>query len=175
MLYTVCYREFKSQLERWYPGQGKKVVPRDLTLTPLSVAHWLCGDGSGSPKGGLCFYTNGFTKGDVDFLVSRLRIDLGVYSIVAKNARGEHTIQVSRVEQAFSLAEQVRPFIPDCFQYKLRHVRHQLPRPVGKLPPEAVREIRISSVAKTKLASKFDVSVSTIHDIVRRRTYKHVD
>lgn len=65
----------------WYPD-GKKIVPASLELTPTTMAHWFCDDGSIRTKndrsGGkyqslvLKLSTNGFQKHDVEFLHSLL-------------------------------------------------------------------------------------------------------
>lgn len=34
-----------KQRIRWYPD-GKKIVPPDLVITPIVLAHWFIGDGS---------------------------------------------------------------------------------------------------------------------------------
>jgi len=41
---TRNYEELASVYQRWYP-KGKKSVPLDLILTPVSVLHWYIGDG----------------------------------------------------------------------------------------------------------------------------------
>jgi hypothetical protein len=35
---------FEEQYQRWYPN-GKKIVPQDVALTPLSLAIWFADDG----------------------------------------------------------------------------------------------------------------------------------
>jgi len=42
---TLYYEELAEIRRRFYP-QGKKVVPRDLELTPISARQWYIGDGS---------------------------------------------------------------------------------------------------------------------------------
>ena len=64
LLYTPCYVEIQEQRSRWYP-RGVKVVPTDVVLSPLSLAYWLSGDGTGDEAGSLAFYTNGFSKSEV--------------------------------------------------------------------------------------------------------------
>jgi len=41
---TKVYRELRKQQERWYPN-GKKRVPKDVRLTPLSIRTWFLEDG----------------------------------------------------------------------------------------------------------------------------------
>jgi len=77
VLYTPAYVELQAERRRWYP-QGRKIVPPDLKLTPMSLAHWLCGDATSSDQGDIRFCTNGFTEHDTIFLAERLKIDLHV-------------------------------------------------------------------------------------------------
>lgn len=55
--YHYCsksYRELVSYYSRWYPNR-KKIVPKDLKLTPVTVRQWYIGDGS-IYKGTLFFF-----------------------------------------------------------------------------------------------------------------------
>lgn len=66
------YKEFN----RWYP-KGKKVVPKDLRLTPVSALHWYVGDGS-SGKHELIFSTQSFNAEDNKLLAQLLWKAMGV-------------------------------------------------------------------------------------------------
>jgi hypothetical protein len=70
---------------QWYP-LGKKIVPPNLSLTPLTVLNWFMGDGStyytNASKGyfnsiSLCLYTQGFSNQDVEFLNYLCEISIG--------------------------------------------------------------------------------------------------
>jgi hypothetical protein len=67
--------------KKWYPS-GIKIVPKDLILTPLIVAIWFCDDGSitysGKKSRRVAFYTDGFTKNEVEFLANLLSDTLGI-------------------------------------------------------------------------------------------------
>lgn len=76
---SLRYAELLPIRKKWYPN-GKKIVPRDIKLTPLTVRQWYIGDGSLSyprnfvPYIQLC--TTGFPILDVEFLKEEL-IKLG--------------------------------------------------------------------------------------------------
>lgn len=76
---SLCYEELLFIRNKWYP-KGKKIVPRDLKLTPLTCQQWYLGDGSLSdPKYGkssIVLHTTGFPVSDVRWLVDQL-INLG--------------------------------------------------------------------------------------------------
>ena len=61
---------------KWYP-QGKKVVPRDITFTPTVLLHWYLGDGN-IDRQRITLHTEGFSKEEVEFLVQRLKEDVGL-------------------------------------------------------------------------------------------------
>src|SRR6185369_10572698 len=87
LLRTLNYAEFVREHARWYPN-GRKIVPRDLHLSPVTLNHWFCGDGrGGDAKGTLGFCTDGFSPEDVGFLVDHLRLDLGVEALRVMNHR----------------------------------------------------------------------------------------
>ena len=89
---TRTYKEFKTLYEKFYPN-GKKIVPKDLILTPLVVRQWYIGDGSISKReNAASIATNGFTENDVDFLIEKL-IQLGISASKCKSRSG-HTLYV---------------------------------------------------------------------------------
>ena len=69
------YVELLPIRKHWYP-EGKKIVPRDIKLTPLVCRQWYIGDGClVHPKKGKSYIylcTNGFTVEDVEFLIEKL-------------------------------------------------------------------------------------------------------
>lgn len=76
--YKYCSRAYEELLpihKQWYP-EGKKIVPKDIELTPLTCRQWYIGDGSlihykrGRPAIKLC--TCGFTILNVEWLMERL-------------------------------------------------------------------------------------------------------
>ena len=72
------YEVLDKLYRKWYPNDGKKIVPHDIKLTPLVVAIWFCDDGHIAlhhKKQGLLrttFATNGFTHSDTEWLVDAL-------------------------------------------------------------------------------------------------------
>jgi len=71
------YRDLKAVRDRWYRHDRKKIVPRDIVLTPDVVRYWYIADGwlscpdHSKPWIGLA--THGFPKSDVEFLVDKLQ------------------------------------------------------------------------------------------------------
>lgn len=74
-LQTNVHTIFTEYYNKWYP-EGKKVVPKDLILTPRIIAVWFADDGCVQHvynKGlHIEFSTKGFPKNDVDFLYDQL-------------------------------------------------------------------------------------------------------
>lgn len=72
---SLSYEELLPIRNRWYP-EGKKIIPRDLKLTPLMLRQEYIGDGclhhlkKGRPH--ITLYTNGFPVSDVEWLVKQL-------------------------------------------------------------------------------------------------------
>ncbi len=124
LLYTGVSEEFRQLRAEWYPKDGGKIVPKNLKLNPLSVAMWFCGDGSGMNGGGLMFYTNGFAREDVEFLVTRLSRDVDVLARVQRTVRpGQFKISVFQRAEAVKLRDMMLPHMPECCLYKLEKVR----------------------------------------------------
>ena len=90
---SLSYAELSSIRKRWYP-KGKKIVPKDLELTPLTCRQWYIGDGclehdKRTKKGGfyIILYTNGFPVSDVRWLISKLkRLNLKTTRLPSNNS-----------------------------------------------------------------------------------------
>ena len=176
LLYTPCYQEMKEQRVRWYP-RGRKRVPRDVELTPLGVAYWLCGDGSYDAQGALFFYTNGFLKREVGELAEKL-CALGVRSRrVPVGRAGEYKIAITERDAAQRLKELVWEHVPECCRYKLQHVRPATPRGAAQarltqLQAEEIRRRYFSGGAQVVLAQEYKVTQATISRVVRGEVHK---
>lgn len=69
-----CYPELLPLRRRWYP-EGKKVVPRDVVLLPITCRQWYIGDGTlykTLKNLRITLSTEGFTRVDVAWLVKQL-------------------------------------------------------------------------------------------------------
>jgi hypothetical protein len=149
-LRTLTYDLFAKQRDRWYlgpsardhslrelrelrkkTGSDDKIVPRDLRLTPMSVGHWVNGDGSPWSHGGLCFCTNSFTNDEVHKLKFLLQFDLGVESNVI-NARidkpDQFILHIGRRDEAVKLRDKIFDYVHECCRYKFDKV-HASTRP----------------------------------------------
>ena len=76
---SLYYPELLPIRMHWYP-EGKKVVPRDIKLTPLTCRQWYIGDGCLRKTGCIILATYGFLVEDVKFLVNQLQ-ELGFLAI----------------------------------------------------------------------------------------------
>lgn len=75
--YNYCskaYPELKSLCNKWY-SDGKKIVPKDIELTPLTCRQWFIGDGNlgqCNKNPYIRLATCGFSISDVEWLVTQL-------------------------------------------------------------------------------------------------------
>jgi DNA-directed DNA polymerase III PolC len=163
--------------EKWYPS-GKKIVPRDLRLTPVMLAWWFMDDGSGCFRSfqrssgefknyystRLC--TQGFTKDDNEFLQRELHAVFGLKSSLVKSTDkvciafdSENSIILNKI-----IAEHVLP----CAEYKL------LPEFRGQYQPHIIEDrldifpsvsrIRVALVAGRDFTKKFNLEVEGDHN-----------
>jgi len=70
-----CYVELLPTQKKWYP-EGKKIVPKDIELTPLVCRQWYIGDGCLVRKKwnrlNITLSTYNFSIPDVEWLVKEL-------------------------------------------------------------------------------------------------------
>jgi len=81
--------EFEEFRLRFYENR-RKVVPKDLGLTPLAMAVWFMDDGSRKSNQcrGLYLNTQSFTELEVELLRSVIRRDVGVQTSVRQQRDG---------------------------------------------------------------------------------------
>ncbi|MCK9429167.1 MAG: hypothetical protein M0R17_04125 [Candidatus Omnitrophica bacterium] len=85
--------------EKWYPttNNRKKLIPKDIKLTPEIILHWFMDDGSSSwrTRNGILtkqvkitFSSQSFTKEDNDFLVNEINTEFSLKSRVSSTNSG---------------------------------------------------------------------------------------
>ena len=106
---SVSNFHFMELRNKWYPNE-KKIVPRDLILTPKMCYWWYLGDGS-SGDSSLMLCTNGFTIDDVEFLLSVFPVR-ATYYLTKKQ---QPIIHINKIEDRCKFLE----YIGNC-----RHVEY---------------------------------------------------
>jgi len=110
------YAELLPIRKKWYP-EGKKIVPRDIKLTPLTVRQWYIGDGclihQKKKKPHISLYTNGFTIFDVNYLIK----ELNNINIKAKRQQSSNIINIS-VHSIIDFLKYIGDCPVKCYQYK---------------------------------------------------------
>lgn len=129
LLQSLGYREFNSLFERWYYSNRKtitkqKIIPKDLNLTSQCLANWFMGDGSlSSPteRNGwrIILYTDSFENKEVDWLRRKLN-EILPHPPRIKSRLGNYLISINYQDSVFYFLNLVKPFIADCFHYKIR-------------------------------------------------------
>lgn len=127
--YQVRTFSFESLLKyyyKWYikvNGRSQKVVPRDIEkhFTPLVLALWFMGDGSGMRDGGFKIATHSFTLEDNMFLIELLYIKYGIKASIHKDGNKVNIYIWKR--SVPRLKSIVLPFFQESCLYKWRHVK----------------------------------------------------
>lgn len=178
-LYAPSSSFYTELRKKWYP-EGKKIVPRDIKLTPQVLAHWHIQDGHNHQKRTcISIYTNGFTEDDVLFLIGRLHDDLGIDAHLAED-KTRPIIYVGK-DSYFKFIGLVKPYVTwKCFEYKVDTSKVKAKRAnFGryKLTLEDARKIRrlyaTDQYTQQRLAEMFKVSQVMIGRIINNKA--HVD
>ena len=98
---------------------GKKKIPKNLNLTPISIAFWYMDDGSLShndkQEDRALFATNGFDKEDVEILQREL-LKFGIESVIFESNGLIIRLNAKDADKLFTL---ISPYILPVMQYKL--------------------------------------------------------
>lgn len=125
---TLSHPLLASEHTRWY-NTGKKEVPPDLCLTPLSLSHWFMNDGSSSFTKYVTVYANlstyCFSIGSIEILERELSC-LGIGSSRGKDKRVVlgAGIRLSVLQSSVGrFMDIVEPYVVEPFKYKIKR-RH---------------------------------------------------
>ena len=114
--HSLFYEELLPIRQKWYP-EGKKIVPKDIELTPLTCRQWMIGDGClrqfKDGSFGIILYTDGFAIGDVEFLVSKLN-ELG-FKCTRQPA---HNVIYISTHSVKDFLDYIGECPVECYQYK---------------------------------------------------------
>jgi hypothetical protein len=164
-LRTLSAPVFHELRARWYP-EGRKVVPRDLRISPECVLNWFLCDGSCSEtRGGaqLVLCTDAFSKTELGFLRDQL-FEVGIDS-----RECDRRLRV-RQKSIAAFYDYVGPCPVSCFAYKwvsdeLRHPsRKQDLRPHYK----TIRNLYVvNGWSCNKIAQKFSTNYFSIRYVLK--------
>lgn len=116
---------FTEYHKKWYP-KGNKIVPRDLVLTPLTIAVWFCDDGclcrAGKNNLSLEFSTRGFDYNDVVFLQENLVNLYGNNIRITEVIENQFVIKCSKNQTIYNILDGIIPCFPPLSR-KFRKLR----------------------------------------------------
>jgi hypothetical protein len=155
--------------KNWSISGGKKIVPKDLQLNPISMAFWYMDDGSlshhNSQEDRAAFATNGFSLEDVQVLEREL-LKFGI-KVTIRNSKGFRLyLNKDAADKMFTL---IAPYVPPVMQYKLpkryRGLHNFTIQTQEKQFDSPLKEQRVISVAKCKLRvsdkNRYDIETET--------------
>jgi predicted transcriptional regulator len=192
-LLTTRSHLFWTELEKkWYIPiehkyfKRKKIVPRDLILTPLILCVWMMEDGSNYTKdGNITLETQGFYKEDVDFLIERLNKDLSIKATKKKNTTGDNQWRIFiGVESFRHIVDLIKPYVAwDCFQYKLdsnyqkihQAGEHHSQSKITEKDAKSIIGLRKAGISVKDIAKKFNLTSGAISQITSGARWSHLN
>lgn len=113
----------------YYTAAAMKVVPSDLILTPITLAHWFMGDGNSyqfraRPTVAASFASHGFDEHSIEVLEHQL------HSLDISTGRGNYSHRIQKgagiiitvlQNSVNRLMELVEPHIFACYSYKIKY------------------------------------------------------
>jgi hypothetical protein len=180
--YTRSVQIFRSLRDQWYPD-GYKRVPQDLKLNSKICAHWFVQDGSNSvDRHSIALHTESFSEKEVEFLILRLKEDMGIDSTMQiRSDTGQPIIFIGNASNRngyLPFLNIVSPHIPyECFKYKIRiDENYDTARRQSVFTEDEVtemRELRKKGWLQREIADKFATQQGTISAILNNKTHKN--
>lgn len=104
-----------TRFYRLFYKQGKKIIPQNLTLHPLSLAVWFMDDGCKSYNA-VYFNTQKFKIEEQNFLRKQLKKQHGIESTLNKD-KCYYRIRIA-VDSVRGLKKMIKPYLLSSFLYK---------------------------------------------------------
>jgi len=176
---------FSGLRGKWYlhpsKKRSKKIVPRDLVLNWRIFAYWMCDDGYNKTGYGenwervIKLYTDSFGFDDVEFLISRMSIDLGVTSKINQR-EGKPTIRISSADYDHVI-DNIAPYIT------VPSMKYKIDKSPKKYRSKLLTDSQISELKEqwkcgklknkqSQFARKFGVSHTVINKTIRSFQYE---
>ena len=123
--YTSLFNKDLLHLRnKWYPN-GKKIVPKDIKLTPLTCRQWYIGDGSlicqGKRNPHIKIWTDGFSIIDIDLLLAKLT-NLGFKVTKQIHHKNQYNIYLSSYSTK-NFLNYIGKCPVKCYEYKWAYVK----------------------------------------------------
>lgn len=105
-------------------SDGKKVVSPDIAkwMTPICLAHWICGDGQYVEKGGITLCTDNYTLPEVKTLIAALQsnfnADCSIHNKKVKNGNLYYRIYIKKASFN-AIKPLILEYVHESFLYKL--------------------------------------------------------
>lgn len=118
VFYTPLLPQWTKRHSKWYKG-SQKIIPKDITLDPLSLAVWFMDDGTYVPKDhNGKIYTQSFTIPDVKRLVKVLNKQFSIKCSYYLHTNKYPIIYISTAGMV-TLSEIISRYVPPSMRYKL--------------------------------------------------------
>ena len=141
-IFSYRHLGFTKLRKKWYPC-GKKIVPKDIKLTPKVLAYWFMGDGSTNWRNKekrtsvTMLHTQGFDNEFVLFLKDKLH-ELGIEIIhLQRKPNDRYALRIERAKDVKRLFNIIEPYILPCFNYKIKY-----PTSMGRKPYNIIGRYR---------------------------------
>lgn len=179
------YKHTSGIFERDHNGCIIKYVPKDIKLTPLTVAVWYCDDGINIPQHRTAqFCTDSFSISDVEYLIEEFK-QLGISAFRCQSSEKKPNIKIKTSSYLDFINMVSCCFDWECFSYKINIDKYTPPKQKAKgekcgnvkLTDDKVKKIRnewSNGKSCKELSFVFGVSESTIYHIIDYRTWKHI-
>lgn len=110
---NTCFNKYRNN---WYIN-GKKIIPKEVNITPISLAIWFMDDGTIAGKTGYYLCTNNFALEDVLTLQKKLLENLSLKVSIHYN--NNKPILYIPKKQVSIFNSYIEPFIHKSMKYKI--------------------------------------------------------
>lgn len=172
---------FSKMRETWYP-LGKKIVPKNLKLTPLTIAIWFCDDGSND------FYnrrasisTNSFTYEEVLNLKEKF-VEFNIVPKIRQEKPNQYRMFFTGISYD-NLIALIKDFIVwECFKYKINHRKALLGKEqkcgqrqkLDQIKILHAKQLKKEGVSWAEISRHFNVSTTSIRNACKGVTFKYL-
>lgn len=184
---TVRHPEFTRFYHLFYPG-GRKTVPEDIgdyLKKPIALAVWFMDDGYADKQYSV-LHTQGFTGPECDLLLEALHgcFDLRGYRKLTGSPSRKRLILQFNGKSHYQLHEIIDPLMLGCFEHKklepgvvyigVRRGEMHWNSKLRGLDVLRIRRLKEEGASAKEIASKFDIGLWHVYQVLSKKTWKHI-
>lgn len=124
---SCTHPDFTIHYNRWYKD-FKKIIPRDVSISPTSLLLWYYGDGTIINSGNSCtvrIATDAFTREDIDWFANKIKEETGI--VFVRNSENRMKLKTESIPDFFNYIGRKPELSTYAYKFEVADWRFDMP------------------------------------------------